>query len=165
MRPDKRRRTSSEDGNDAPTEPSSTRIKSLNSLHRGVSPPQLSKHRASREIVTSEGKARPSRRLEQPHIVSDSHEVNANNIEPRQSREKSEHVPRQKQLKTENVSGGVLTRPMPESAHRSPFKLTRIRDLPAESNIDTIGINDLLDDPLIKEAWLFDYLFDIDWLM
>ncbi|ETI27310.1 hypothetical protein G647_09500 [Cladophialophora carrionii CBS 160.54] len=47
----------------------------------------------------------------------------------------------------------------------SPFKLTKIRDLPSSQNIDTVSIDDILGNPLIKEAWVFNYCFDIDWFM
>jgi len=47
----------------------------------------------------------------------------------------------------------------------SPFQLTRIRDLPASSNVDTIGLSDILGDPLIKECWQFNYLFNLEFLM
>jgi tyrosyl-DNA phosphodiesterase 1 len=48
---------------------------------------------------------------------------------------------------------------------QSPFKLTRIRDLPENANIDTISVNDILGDVMLKEVWLFDFLFDVDWVM
>ncbi|KAF2433520.1 phospholipase D/nuclease [Tothia fuscella] len=47
----------------------------------------------------------------------------------------------------------------------SPFQLTRIRDLPESHNIDTVSLTDLLGDPLIKECWQFNYLFDVDFVM
>ena len=47
----------------------------------------------------------------------------------------------------------------------SPFKLTSIRDLPPSKNVDTISLHEILGNPLIKEAWIFNYCFDIDWLM
>ncbi|ETN47222.1 uncharacterized protein HMPREF1541_01413 [Cyphellophora europaea CBS 101466] len=47
----------------------------------------------------------------------------------------------------------------------SPFKLTTIRDLPASSNIDAVSLHDILGNPLIKEAWVFNFCFDIDWMM
>jgi tyrosyl-DNA phosphodiesterase 1 len=47
----------------------------------------------------------------------------------------------------------------------SPFKLTRIRDAPANANIDTVGVKDILGDVMLKEVWLFDFLFDVDWVM
>jgi hypothetical protein len=48
---------------------------------------------------------------------------------------------------------------------RSPFRLTHIRDLTGESNIDTVTLNDILADPMIKECWQFNFLFDIDFVM
>ena len=48
---------------------------------------------------------------------------------------------------------------------RSPFQLTHIRGLPADHNIDTVRLRDILGDPMIKECWQFNYLFDVDWLM
>jgi Tyrosyl-DNA phosphodiesterase len=47
----------------------------------------------------------------------------------------------------------------------SPFKLTRIRDLPDNANADTVGIRDILGDVMLKEVWLFDFLYDVDWVM
>jgi tyrosyl-DNA phosphodiesterase-1 len=47
----------------------------------------------------------------------------------------------------------------------SPFKLTRIHDLPSSENVDTVSLHDILGNPLIKEAWVFNYCFDVDWLM
>jgi len=47
----------------------------------------------------------------------------------------------------------------------SPFRLTRIRDLPANLNQDTVTLKDLLGDPLISECWEFNYMHDIDFLM
>lgn len=47
----------------------------------------------------------------------------------------------------------------------SPIQLTRIRDLDASKNIDTIGLSEILGDPLIRECWQFNYLFDVDFLM
>lgn len=46
----------------------------------------------------------------------------------------------------------------------SPFQLTKIRDLP-EDNKDTITIHDILRDPMIRECWQFNFLFDIDFIM
>ncbi|KAJ9496734.1 hypothetical protein H2202_007808 [Exophiala xenobiotica] len=47
----------------------------------------------------------------------------------------------------------------------SPFKLTSIRDLPPSHNIDTISLHDILGNPDIKEAWVFNFRFDVDWMM
>lgn len=55
--------------------------------------------------------------------------------------------------------------PVPSRVFRSPFQLTRIRDLPPEMNKDTVTLKDILGDPLIAECWEFNYLHDIDFLM
>ncbi|KAI5200134.1 phospholipase D/nuclease [Aureobasidium subglaciale] len=47
----------------------------------------------------------------------------------------------------------------------SPFQLTRIRDLPASANVDTVTLSDLLGDPMIRENWQFNFLIDIDFVM
>ena len=49
----------------------------------------------------------------------------------------------------------------------SPISLTHIRDLPATSanNAETVHLRDLLGDPMIRECWQFNYLFDVDYLM
>ena len=47
----------------------------------------------------------------------------------------------------------------------SPFQLTKIRDLAAHQNVDTVGLKDILGDPLIKECWNFNFLFDLDFVM
>jgi len=56
-----------------------------------------------------------------------------------------------------DVSGGLL--------FKSPFQLTRIRDLPQEDNGETVTLKDVLGDPLIAECWEFNFLHDIDFLM
>lgn len=47
----------------------------------------------------------------------------------------------------------------------SPIQLTRIRDLPAAQNVDTVSLHDILGDPLIKEVWNFNYLHNIDYVL
>ena len=47
----------------------------------------------------------------------------------------------------------------------SPIQLNYIRELPAKSNVDTVKLSDILGDPMIKECWLFNYLFEMDFLM
>lgn len=47
----------------------------------------------------------------------------------------------------------------------SPFRLTRIHDLPESSNEETVSLHDLLGDPLICECWAFNFLFDVDFVM
>ena len=53
----------------------------------------------------------------------------------------------------------------PRKVIPSPFKLTKIRDLPPALNVDTVTLKDLLGDPLISECWEFNYLHDLNLLM
>ncbi|KAL8988266.1 MAG: hypothetical protein Q9177_002630 [Variospora cf. flavescens] len=75
-----------------------------------------------------------------------------------------------------NQTGGVETLPenglgqpyqAAQSPHLrpSPIQLSTVSGLPASSNIDTVSLGDILGDPLIKECWLFNYLFDVDFIM
>ena len=47
----------------------------------------------------------------------------------------------------------------------SPVQLNFIEELPAISNVNTISLGSILGDPMIKECWLFNYLFDMDFVM
>ncbi|KXJ85808.1 tyrosyl-DNA phosphodiesterase [Microdochium bolleyi] len=47
----------------------------------------------------------------------------------------------------------------------SPFRLTHIRDLGPDMNVDAVTLADLLGDPLISECWEFNYLHDVNFLM
>ena len=48
---------------------------------------------------------------------------------------------------------------------QSPIQLSTVNGLAASSNDDTVSLGDILGDPLIKECWLFNYLFDVDFIM
>lgn len=47
----------------------------------------------------------------------------------------------------------------------SPIRLNFIEELPAISNVNTVSLGSVLGDPMIKECWLFNYLFDMDFVM
>ena len=47
----------------------------------------------------------------------------------------------------------------------SPIQLTRIKDMSDYQNVDTLGLEDILGDPMIRECWNFNYLFDIGFVM
>ena len=69
------------------------------------------------------------------------------------------------------VSGGVAKQPVALSVTTlagtipSPIQLNHVQDLPAKGNVDTLRLSDVLGDPMIRECWLFNYLFDIDFVM
>ncbi|KAK2805786.1 hypothetical protein FQN50_006062 [Emmonsiellopsis sp. PD_5] len=56
---------------------------------------------------------------------------------------------------------------IPSNIIPSPVQLTHIRDFSASSgnNTETIKLRDILGDPLIKECWQFNYMFDVDFVM
>ena len=47
----------------------------------------------------------------------------------------------------------------------SPIQLNFVAEFPASSNKDTTGLGSILGNPLISECWLFNYRFDIDFIM
>jgi tyrosyl-DNA phosphodiesterase-1 len=47
----------------------------------------------------------------------------------------------------------------------SPIQLTRIRDLAPAQNVDTVSLGEILGDPLIRECWNMNFLFDVDFVM
>ena len=48
---------------------------------------------------------------------------------------------------------------------KSPFQLTRIKDLPDDMNKDSVTLGDLLGDPLITECWNFNFMHDVNFIM
>jgi len=47
----------------------------------------------------------------------------------------------------------------------SPIQLTRVEGLAELNNVDTVNLRDIIGDPLIKECWVFNYLFEVDFLL
>jgi tyrosyl-DNA phosphodiesterase 1 len=47
----------------------------------------------------------------------------------------------------------------------SPIQLTRVEDLAPHQNLDAVGLRDILGDPMIKECWNFNFLFNVDFVM
>jgi tyrosyl-DNA phosphodiesterase-1 len=49
----------------------------------------------------------------------------------------------------------------------SPVQLTHIDGFPPSKgfNVDTVRLRDILGDPMIRECWNFNYLFDVDFVM
>ncbi|KAL8648509.1 MAG: hypothetical protein Q9210_004949 [Variospora velana] len=65
----------------------------------------------------------------------------------------------------DNGLGQPYQAPQNPHSRPSPIQLSTVSGLPASSNIDTVSLGDILGDPLIKECWLFNYLFDVDFIM
>lgn len=45
------------------------------------------------------------------------------------------------------------------------MQLNFVEQLPASSNVDCVSLRSILGDPMIRECWLFNYLFDMDFVM
>ncbi|DAA74940.1 TPA_exp: Uncharacterized protein A8136_2358 [Trichophyton benhamiae CBS 112371] len=67
--------------------------------------------------------------------------------------------------KPESPSGPGL--PSRQKIIPSPIQLTHIRDISDSTgyNEGCIKLRDILGDPMIKECWQFNYLFDVDYIM
>ena len=68
--------------------------------------------------------------------------------------------PRDAVLSYEKIDRGGATRFLP-----SPFRLSKVEGLADDCNVDAISLRDILGDAMIKECWLFNYLFDVDFVM
>lgn len=64
-------------------------------------------------------------------------------------------------------SGSKPEAPTPTTAltSSSPFRLTRIRDLPNSENRDTVGVEEILGDVMLRAVWLFNYMHEIPWVL
>lgn len=132
----KRNTTGSDDENDRGAPKKNTRT--LTSLSRSITPPLISRER------------RPTNNHQHDQVDHNNHAPH--NIDSTQSGK-----PRD-ELKISNAEGQP-------SITRSPIQLTRIRDLLADKNIDTVRLRDILGDPMIRECWQFNYCFDVDFVM
>ena len=47
----------------------------------------------------------------------------------------------------------------------SPVQLNFVEQLPGSSNVDTVSLGSILGNVMIQECWLFNYLFDLDFVM
>lgn len=132
----------------------------LNSISRSISPPRLQRSTSTSKEESSE-------------VAKDSLDVKQSPHEPLDLPPTAQTV----LLNPDDGQQGQRLRPAnPKPVQdflsstglrliNSPFKLTSIRDFPASGNVDTIGLHEILGDPLIREAWVFNFCFDIDWLM
>lgn len=72
----------------------------------------------------------------------------------------------QSQAQVDEESSSTSTHHQPRLIP-SPIQLTHIQDFPANKgyNVDTVRLRDILGDPMIRECWQFNYLFDVDFLI
>lgn len=142
-----KRKLQDEDGADAATV-RQQRAAFLASMSRGISPPQSS--RSPRDL---ERAVEPFAVAKHPKSKSMPVFDLTNGAQP----------PRLSSLQPTDGPAPEI-KPIPRLIP-SPFQLTEIRDLPVGSNINTVSLHDILGNPLIKEAWIFNFCFDVDWMM
>lgn len=78
-----------------------------------------------------------------------------NLVETTQAPKSSDHV-HEVGISAENAASRVVP---------SPVQLNFIDELPGRANVDTISLGSILGDVMIRECWLFNYLFDVDFVM
>ncbi|KAF3043646.1 hypothetical protein E8E12_003603 [Didymella heteroderae] len=136
------------------------------SLSRPVSPP-LSRRKSPTPVPTNLPSNSPS--LLVPAPTWGFNDVSKQTLAPAPSQpspslkaanQSAVQQPEESKLEEENGSTGDSIRYVP-----APFQLTKIRDLALHQNVDTVELKDILGDPLIKECWIFNFLFDLDFVM
>ncbi|KAJ4535782.1 hypothetical protein HRR80_006189 [Exophiala dermatitidis] len=145
-----------------PTSIRSKRAAFLNSISRSISPPAVSRH----GTPTSANPKKPQSLTAEEETVFQAKSPRDESNGPTTSGRRANHASQPASKPTATLS----SKGAPPNGHAarliaSPFRLTSIRDLPSSQNIDTISLHDILGIPLIKEAWIFNYCFDVDWLM
>ncbi|KAL8382833.1 hypothetical protein RB595_006555 [Gaeumannomyces hyphopodioides] len=129
------------------------------SLSRAVSPPRKKGRRA--EAPVSEPGPRPRLSAEsRDDAVVDSSPVTSSDTDA------SEAEPAVPPSSSRQESSSVTPVEAPTAADfSSPFRLTHIRDLGPQDNVDAVRLKDVIGDPLISELWDFNYLHDINFLL
>lgn len=166
--PAKRRKISSQLGNTKSKDPSHNGgLESpLRSLRRSITPPP-SNRATPKPTKDGYGEMEPESKYDAQHVKhSNSSEIEIRNWDNKHLKTKilpsAESVVKGKVKASSNTDD----QKQPKTKYiRSPFRLTHIRDLNGESNTDTVTLNDFLRDPMIKECWQFNFLFDIDFVM
>ncbi|PGH30971.1 tyrosyl-DNA phosphodiesterase 1 [[Emmonsia] crescens] len=114
---------------------------------------------------------RPSKRLKSSHrTLQDGYDAPLKDASTLASLHRSITPPLSRPSRLPITSSPYISQEMPPLPSRdipSPIQLTHIRDFPAspDNNTDAVKLRDILGDPLIKECWQFNYMFDVDFLM
>ncbi|EXJ54939.1 uncharacterized protein A1O5_12850 [Cladophialophora psammophila CBS 110553] len=138
------------------TDPASIRAKRaafLGSISRSISPPGIQRSGEPPPRLRDETKEDPEK-----HVAPRS---------PRPQKHSSKAHHHGESSKSSDAQSAIAGS-KPVSAAKllpSPFRLTTIYELPSSKNVDTISLHDILGNPLIKETWIFNFCFDVDWLM
>lgn len=135
----KRRKLNSDQPNDAETDTLETEQATSKSLSRPISPPPSRRRRSGTpEVSTPRALAQVQAQAQTP-LYAPATATSQTTIN-HENEESTKYIP-------------------------SPIQLTRIKDLPASHNLDTVGLEDILGDPMIRECWNFNFLFDVEFVM
>jgi tyrosyl-DNA phosphodiesterase 1 len=127
----------------------------LSSMSREVSPPLSA--RATPDVELREPQAMPLVNEKLPSSeLEDSCAASSHDPTATTAAEQQTYLP------PKSSTGAIA---LSKTTLSSPFSLTKIRDLAAASNVDTVSLHDILGNPLIKEAWIFNFCFDVNWMM
>lgn len=116
-------------------------------------------------------KRRPSKRIKTSHgTLQEGYDSTLKDANTLASLRRSITPPLRQPTGQPSTSGPYISQvnaPISSRVIPSPIQLTHIRDFSASSgyNTDSVKLRDILGDPLIKECWQFNYMFDVDFLM
>ncbi len=127
----------------------------LSSISRDISPPPSTRATPDVDVLSTLETQAPTQAAQRSHR-SRQHDGTTEDVHQPQIQDDPHST------KTNSTSRGMFHKSV---VVPSPITLTRIHDLPSYSNIDTVNLHDILGNPLIKEAWVFNFCFDIDWMM
>lgn len=151
-RPAKRQRTVTPDVEDLRAK----RIAYLTSLSRPVSPPPPSQ---DVKVVEESDIRTPHQSFQSTSTI----ELPSSFFEQTQQ---SQHIEQNQSLNPEvSMIRGKLQKSTFSRTIASPFKLLKTQGVSSDDNYNTVSLRDILGDPLIKQAWIFNFCFDVDWTM
>jgi tyrosyl-DNA phosphodiesterase-1 len=127
----------------------------------------------NKKIRTDSASPEPESKLESPlstlHELVTLHRVITPPERPQISEQAAYTCPEAKNESNEPKTSQTSSKAgsIPAKVIDSPIQLTHVRDLPTSKgyNADTVRLRDILGDPMIRECWQFNYLFDVDFLM
>lgn len=153
---------------------SPTEVSISKSLDRPISPPPSRRIRSRAPEPSTQRASEQHERVTPQSVLSKQIEVRNERIHQRRSKAPEPSTTRgfeqQKrvipQLRPSGHENQNANQHGPQCTFLpSPIQLTRIQDLSPAQNLDTVGLGDILGDPMIKECWNFNFLFDIDFVM
>jgi tyrosyl-DNA phosphodiesterase-1 len=167
--PGKRRKLNQGDAPPTTTDAAEPKLVSRSKgLERPISPP-FSRRGGSKvpELSALRGLVQPERQDqdEEGGVVEAERESEGSETENERTEQQETGADARTQSTTTQDTQGEVSSGGSTAFLPSPIQLTHIKDLSSAQNVDAVTLNDLLCDPMIKECWNFNYLFDIDFVM